>query len=57
MRTVLSWFGLEIVYVCGWGEYAYRYDSADRHSGRPLHRHMMVAPPWAKFRIRRIKNT
>ena len=54
MRTVLSWFGYRIVYVCPWGVYDYRYDGIDAHAGRPIHRKMSVAPPWAKMKMVRL---
>lgn len=55
MRKLLAFFGLEIVYVCAWGEYPYRYDAVDFMMSRPLHDKMSVAPYWAKMRIRKIK--
>jgi len=51
IRRALHALGLRLVYVCEWGTYDYRYDDADHHANRPIHRGMSVAPPWAKRRI------
>ena len=51
VRKLLGLAGLEIQYVCEWGVYTHRYDSIDRHMGRPIHKDMSVAPPWAKLKI------
>jgi hypothetical protein len=51
MRTLLRFFGYRIEYVCEWGTYSHRYDGIDFHMGRPIHKGMSVAPPWAKRRI------
>lgn len=52
---MISWFiglfGFKIVYACDWGTFDSRYDSLDRHMGRPVHKDMTVAPPWAKMKI------
>ena len=48
---ILKFFGLRRVYVCEWGEFNARYDAIDRHMGRPIHKDMSVAPPWAKTMI------
>jgi hypothetical protein len=53
IRALLSLVGYRVEYVCDWGTYEYRYDSIDRHMGRPIHQGMSVAPPWAKRRIAR----
>lgn len=52
IRTLLSWFGWEIVYVCSWGTYSRRYCMDDVNMNRPIHKDMSVAPPWAKRVIR-----
>lgn len=51
LRKLLARFGYRIEYVSEWGVHAYRYDGIDRAMGRPIHRHMGVAPPWARMRI------
>jgi hypothetical protein len=48
MRWFFALFGYRILYRCEWGEYEYRYDVIDRQMGRPIHKDMSVAPPWAK---------
>lgn len=53
-RRLLALFGLRIAYVCGWGEYSRRYDSIDAAMLRPIHRHMSVAPPWARMKLARV---
>lgn len=57
MRKLLALFGLRIEYICEWGAYAHRYDSIDHHMGRPIHKDMSVAPPWATMRIVRASPT
>lgn len=51
MKWLLRLFGLRIVYVCEWGVYKHQYDSLDAMMGRPIHKDMSVAPPWATARI------
>jgi hypothetical protein len=51
MRRLLALFGYRIEYVSSWGVRAYRYDGVDYHMGRPIHKDMSVAPPWARCRI------
>ncbi len=51
LRQVLALFGYQLIYVCEWGTYTHRYDDIDGTMSRPVHRHMSVAPPWAKARI------
>lgn len=51
LNWILSWFGYKIVYQSEYGTHDSRYDSADYQMGRPIHRDMSVAPPWAKMRI------
>ena len=53
IRKILALFGLRVVYVSDWGTHSHRYDSIDRHMGRPIHKDMTVAPPWATLRIER----
>lgn len=52
---MLTWFlklfGYKIVYVSEYGVHDHRYDSIDRHMGRPIHKDMSVAPPWARLTI------
>jgi hypothetical protein len=55
IRKILALFGLRVVYVSDWGSHSHRYDSIDRHMGRPIHKQMSVAPPWARLRIERAK--
>ncbi|GGC90791.1 hypothetical protein GCM10010994_55730 [Chelatococcus reniformis] len=57
MRWLLGLFGYRIEYGCDWGFYEHRYDAIDFHIGRPIHRDMSVAPPWAKARIVRATPT
>ncbi|MCJ1709260.1 hypothetical protein [Microbacterium sp. VKM Ac-2923] len=38
--------------IFGRKAWSHRYDDLDRMAGRPIHRGMSVAPPWAK-RLRR----
>lgn len=54
MNFLLKWLGLKIVYVCDWGTYHSRYDGCDYHFGRPIHKDMGTAPPWAKLKVRQI---
>lgn len=51
IRWLLKFFGYKIVYVSEWGQHDYRYDSTDYAMGRPIHKDMSVAPPWAKRKI------
>jgi hypothetical protein len=51
IRRLLRLCGYRIEYVCEWGTYAYRYDGSDYQMGRPIHKDMSVAPPWARRRI------
>jgi hypothetical protein len=51
IRRLLSTLGFRIEYVCSWGVYTHRYDAIDFAMGRPIHKDMSVAPPWAKRRI------
>jgi hypothetical protein len=51
IRKILALLGLRVVYVSDWGTHSHRYDSIDRHMGRPIHKQMGVAPPWARLRI------
>jgi hypothetical protein len=51
IRAVLAYFGYRVKYVSEWGVHTYRYDGIDRAMGRPIHKDMSVAPPWAKRRI------
>lgn len=51
IRKILTLFGLRIEYVSEFGIHTHRYDSLDFHAGRPIHKDMSVAPPWAKLRI------
>jgi hypothetical protein len=55
IRKILALFGLRVVYVSDWGSRSRRYDSIDRQMGRPIHKRMSVAPPWARLRIERAK--
>ncbi len=41
-------FGYRIVYISEYGTHDSRYDSIDYTMGRPIHKDMGVAPPWAK---------
>lgn len=50
-RKTLNLFGYDIQYICNWGKYTHRYDTCDYWAGRPIHRDMSVAPPWAKLTI------
>ena len=54
LRKIFKLFGYKIEYECDWGIYSYRYDGVDFTAGRPIHKDMSVAPPWAKRRI--VKN-
>lgn len=51
INTILGWFGYKLAYTCDWGTYRYRYDSIDYNMGRPVHKDMGIAPPWAKMII------
>ena len=51
----LSLFGLRRIYVCKWGSFTHKYDGADRWAGRPIHKNMSVAPPWATIKIVKIQ--
>lgn len=51
VRILLHVLGYRIEYVSEWGVHAYRYDGLDATMGRPIHKDMSVAPPWAKRRI------
>lgn len=50
-RKFLALLGLNVVYVCEWGEYSHRYDDIDRMMTRPIHKDMSVAPPWARIKF------
>lgn len=50
-RRILDFFGFDIIYFCEWGEYTHRYDGIDYTMGRPIHKNMSIAPPWAKIKI------
>jgi len=54
IRSILHRFGYRVVYVSEWGEHDSRYDSLDHAMGRPIHKDMSVAPPWAERRIVKI---
>lgn len=54
IRWLLSLFGYKIVYVSEFGVHDSRYDSIDEQMGRPIHKDMSVAPPWAKAKLERI---
>lgn len=51
IRRLLALFGWRVEYVSEWGTHEFRYDSLDYQAGRPIHKDMSVAPPWAKRRI------
>ena len=51
IRILLYWLGYRIEYVSEWGVHTHRYDGIDAHMGRPIHKDMSVAPPWAKRQI------
>ncbi len=51
IRSILAFFGYKVQYVCSWGTYEYCYDGMDFNMGRPIHRDMGVAPPWAVRQI------
>jgi hypothetical protein len=53
IKKILALLGLRVVYTSDWGTRLRRYDSIDRHMGRPIHKGMSVAPPWARLRIER----
>jgi hypothetical protein len=50
-KWLVGFFGYKIIYVSSWGEHGSRYDSTDRMMGRPIHKDMAVAPPWAKMKF------
>ena len=52
MDRLLRYLGFTVAYVCDWGVYDSRYDSIDHHCGRPIHKNISVAPPWAKRYIK-----
>ncbi len=52
--TLLRCLGARRQYICDWGVYETRYSSLDFFMERPIHKHMSVAPPWAKFNLRRV---
>lgn len=53
IRIILSWFGYKVLYKCEWGTYDHIYSRIDQMAGRPIHKDMRVAPPWAKITITR----
>jgi len=55
IQWILKLFGYRIVYVSEYGTHNNRYDSIDYQMGRPIHKNMSVAPPWAKLKIIKIK--
>ncbi|SPA44649.1 hypothetical protein [Cupriavidus taiwanensis] len=55
IRNILRQFGYRVVYVSEWGEHDSRYDGIDRAMGRPIHKGMSVAPPWARIALRASK--
>ena len=57
MRRLLKWLGYRIEYVSEWGTKSHRYDTVDVQAMRPIHPNMSVAPPWAKRKIVKIKES
>lgn len=51
IRRLLRLLGYRIEYVSDFGVHSHRYGGIDAHMGRPIHKDMSVAPPWAKLRI------
>ena len=51
MDLVLRLFGYRRMWVCEWGMYRSRYDGIDRQMGRPIHKDLGCAPPWAVSKI------
>lgn len=51
LRRLLAFLGYRIEYVSEYGIHSHRYDGTDYAMGRPIHKDMSVAPPWAKRRI------
>jgi hypothetical protein len=50
-RWLVGLFGYRIIYVSEFGTHDSRYDSVDYMMGRPIHKDMSVAPPWAKMKL------
>lgn len=59
IRALLKRFGFEIIYVCGWGNFEYRYTHAGWFDAMMLRipPNTTMAPPWAKMKLRRITPT
>lgn len=61
LRAFLKLFGYRMGYVSEYGWHRDKYDrwggfsnwGHDSHFNRPIHREMLVAPPWAKLKIER----
>ena len=57
IERILAWFGYRVVYVSEYGTHDTRYDATDYMMGRPIHKDMSTAPPWARRRIIPVKET